>query len=380
VINQFLFSLSNLFSKQLKSKKNMKKFLAIKKMIIVTACVGGFISCEKEPQLTNESTPGTVFRKPSGGGGGGGTGSPASFSGQATAIKANVLDIVTTLSETSPLPSAGGAEECNLLVGSVPNVLTAKVLHAACVGQGDRSRAEAAVADLDLFCGYNSISAAFIMSRAQAMCGPSVTGSSQIIGLTVNGKSIYCDGTPNQTILCIGGKIVLNEQSSSVSGGYGAITVTAIHIMINGVADIVVSKSHADINCPKGSILCSGGDFMTGGGWITGTPGGAKGNFGVAGGIKNGAYWGHLTYNDHNSGGPKIKANAITGYEVVNATTRKIKGLCEVDGSGSYVFSVTIADNGEPGSNDTFNLSVANGYNASGVLGGGNIQLHMPCK
>src|SRR5436309_12886907 len=56
-------------------------------------------------------------------------------------------------------------------------------------------------------------------------------------------------------------------------------------------------------------------DFVTGGGWIVGTPTGAKGNFGVAGGMKNGALWGHLNYIDHStSPGMHIKHTAVTGY------------------------------------------------------------------
>ena len=42
---------------------------------------------------------------------------------------------------------------------------------------------------------------------------------------------------------------------------------------------------------------------------------------------------------------------------------------------------VDVADNGEPGVNvDTFAITLSNGYSASGKLGGGNIQLHMPCR
>src|SRR5260221_14373298 len=45
-------------------------------------------------------------------------------------------------------------------------------------------------------------------------------------------------------------------------------------------------------------------DFVTGGGWILHN--GAHGNFGVAGGVKNGAFWGHPEYNDP-AGSPPIK-------------------------------------------------------------------------
>jgi len=125
--------------------------------------------------------------------------------------------------------------------------------------------------------------------------------------------------------------------------------------------------------------VCGGGDFVTGGGWITGTPSGAKGTFGVAGGIKNGGFWGHLTYHDHGAGGPSVKGTGVTGYTVVSTTARRITGNCEINGQGSFSYTVVVADNGEPGRNDTFDLSLSNGYHASGTLTGGNIQLHKPC-
>src|SRR2546428_13040189 len=43
-------------------------------------------------------------------------------------------------------------------------------------------------------------------------------------------------------------------------------------------------------------------DFVTGGGFIVFTNGGDHGNFGVAGGCKDGFLWGHLEYVDHGSG------------------------------------------------------------------------------
>jgi hypothetical protein len=344
-----------------------------------------FSACRKETmtplQSEEEGELTTLSAKPSGGGGSGGTAKKNNlYSGQATAIRANVLGIQTVLSETQPLPQTGGAEENNLLVASVPNLLTARVLHAATIGQGDRSRSEASVADLNLTVAGNTISAGFLMARASALCGPVLAGSSELVGLNINGQVIQVSGSPNQTIqLPLGGKVVINEQSSSTNGGYGAITVTALHVIIDGVADVIISRAHADIKCPSGPPLCNGGDFITGGGWITGTPSTAKGNFGIAGGIKNGAYWGHLTYIDHANQSPKVKATAITNYIVVNNTTRRIEGNCEIDGQSGYTFIAIVSDNGEPGTNDAFSLALSNGYTASGTLNGGNIQLHKPC-
>jgi hypothetical protein len=313
-------------------------------------------------------------------------GSPAthatSFSGRATVVQATLLNLPpVVLVDAGPLPPEGGAAEKSLVDASVPGLLTAEVLHATTVGQGNASRSEASVANLTLTVAGNTISASFLQSRATAMCtdnGPTASGNSEIATLTVNGQSITVSGEPNQTIPLLGaGVVIINEQTSTRPGD---ITVNALHVKVDGIADVVISSAHADIMCAAGPPPpgCSGGDFVTGGGWITGTPSGAKGNFGVAGGIKQGAFWGHLVYNDHGPNGPKVKGTGVTAYGVVNATTRHIEGTAEVNGQSGFTYQVDVADNGEPGRNDTFALSVSNGYSAKGFLGGGNIQLHAP--
>jgi hypothetical protein len=305
--------------------------------------------------------------------------SRTTFSGQATVVRANALGVSTVVSDTGPLPPSGGALEASLLSASVPGLLTAEVAHASTIGQGDRSRSEASVADLTLTVGGNTIMADFLMARTTAVCGPggaSASGSSEIVGLVVNGQSIAVTGEPNQTISLPNGRVVIDEQTSS---GQGDITVNALHVVVNGIADVIVSSAHADVTC-HGQPKCEGGDFVTGGGWITGTPSGAKGTFGVAGGIKNGAFWGHLTYIDHGAGGPKVKGTGVTAYAVVDTTTRHIEGTAEINGQGGFTYQVDVSDNGEPGRNDTFVIRLSNGYVASGTLAGGNIQLHTPCR
>jgi hypothetical protein len=121
-------------------------------------------------------------------------------------------------------------------------------------------------------------------------------------------------------------------------------------------------------------------DFVTGGGWIVATPSGAKGNFGVGGGVKNGAFWGHLNYLDHGSG-MHVKATSITGYVFVDDRTRDICGTYETNTGDSGYFRVRVTDNGEPGRDDLFGIKLQSGYFAYGDLGGpgpggGNIQLH----
>ncbi|HYS21061.1 MAG TPA: post-COAP-1 domain-containing protein, partial [Gemmatimonadales bacterium] len=172
----------------------------------------------------------------------------------------------------------------------------------------------------------------------------------------------------------------------SASGNQASITVNALHVTafdpVTGqtLADVVISSSHADISC--GACTPPVGDFVTGGGWITGTPSGSRANFGVAGGIKNGGLWGHLTYIDHGPNGFKVKGTGVTSYEVTGPTSRRIKGTAEVDGVGGYTYIVDVTDNGEPGRNDTFAITLSNTYSASGFLAGGNIKLHgepSPC-
>lgn len=311
---------------------------------------------------------------------------PTRFSGQATVVRASVLGVETELVNAGPLPPEGGAAEDTLLEAEVPGLLTAQILHASTVGQGRRSESEASAANLSLTAGGNTVSAGLLMARARAEChggNASVSGSSEIASLVINGKTITVSGEPNQTIDLPNGRVVINEQMVFVDGGFGDIEVNALHVTIlnpldgSVLVDVVVSSAHADIQCAEPAP--PHGDFVTGGGWITGTPTGTKANFGVAGGIKNNALWGHLTYIDHGAR-MKVKGASITGYFIVGdpatSTTRRIEGAAEINQQGGFTFVVEVSDNGEPGRDDTFSIRLSNGYQASGQLGGGNIQLH----
>src|SRR5712691_1420684 len=303
-----------------------------------------------------------------------------SYSGRATVLQATVLGLPVVLADAGSLPPSGGAQEASLLNASVLGLLTAEVLHASTVGQGNASRSEASVAELSLTVAGNTISAGLLQARASAVCGyggATATGSSNITALSVNGQTVTIAGTPNQRVPLPVGEVIINEQTSN---GAGDITVNALHIKVPGVADVIVSSAHADITCQPAPPppVCTGADFATGGGWITGTPSGAKANFGVAGGIKQGQFWGQLTYIDHGPNGPRVKGTGVTVYKVVNPTTRHIEGTAQVNGQDGFTYQVDVADNGEPGRSDTFTLQLSGGYGASGTLAGGNIQLHVP--
>jgi hypothetical protein len=303
------------------------------------------------------------------------------YSGRATVVQATVLGQSLTLVEAGPLPSTGGADEKSLLEANVPGVLTAEVLHASTIAQGSKSSSEASVAEVSVTAGDNRISAGFLMARAEAKCtggNASVSGSSEIARLVINDQTIVVSGAPNQTITLPNGRVIINEQQS----GSGDITVNALHVVVDGIADVVVASTHADIGCPTTPppppATCP--DFITGGGWIEGTPSGARANFAVAGGVKSGAFWGHLNYIDHGPNGPKVKGTGVTGYGVVDATARWIEGTAEIDGQPGYTYRVVVRDAGEPGRADTFDLHLSNTYAATGQLPGGNLQLHNSCS
>ena len=146
-------------------------------------------------------------------------------------------------------------------------------------------------------------------------------------------------------------------------------------------------------------------DFLTGGGFII--VDGAKANFGVGGGCKNGtATWGHLEYIDHGSG-LNVHGTSITAYiEVESGYNSKgkpigIRGICgkaRTNLYGNVDFLVRARDAGEPGVNDEFDIRLTQpqGNPPVNVIvysteffnfphklndgngGGGNIQLHGP--
>ncbi len=300
------------------------------------------------------------------------------FSGRAIAVRATVLGLTTALSDTGPLPESGGSREASLLAVDAGG-LSAEVLHASTVGQGDRARSEASVANVSLTLGGNTLSADFLSSEATATCGdqgPTVSGQSQIVNLAINGLPVIIAGPPNQTVDLPNGRVVINEQAGGTSGRTGEITVNALHIVVTGIADIVVASAHADISC--GLKICdASSEFVTGGGWIMG-PSGARANFAVAGGKQPG--WGHLMYIDHGPAGLKVKGTSVTAYASLGGTARRIEGTAELNGQPGYTYSADVADNGEPGRMDTFALRLSSGYVASGMLEGGNLQLHNPCR
>ncbi len=332
------------------------------------------------------------------------------YSGQAYVVQASVLGKqLPRIADTGDLASTGGAQEASLLtvpplsLGSTGSFNGAEVAHATTVGQGNASRSEASVASLSMTVADTTITADFLMSRAAAQCSgssPSVSGSSELANLSIpslnGGQPIIVTGAPNQTIVVPpnAGTVVINEQSSSVSGQSGSMDVNALHVTITNpaggapLADVIVSHAHADITCPTSpsqppACGATPADFVTGGGWIVSpTDPNAKANFAVAGGVKNG-FWGHLLYIDHGNG-MRAKGTGVSSYNFYRdfgSNGRQILGSADVSGTAES-YEADIADNGEPGHGvDQFQLSLNGALVApAALLSGGNIQLHKACQ
>jgi hypothetical protein len=231
-----------------------------------------------------------------------------------------------------------------------------------------------------------TLHADFISSESVAICKQnghvSVSASVDIEGLVVNGLKINVNGRPNQILPIPDGQIIINQQTSSVSGSSGDMTVVALQIQMTNCLSGPVCSSHADISCagspPPPPSECG---KLTGGGWIVGTPSGAKGTFAVSGGIRRGQFWGHLNYIDHGTG-MHVTSTAVTGFmtDPSDSDCRDITYNVSIDGVPGTAY-VVACDKGEPGINDSFSITLSNGYSASGDLGGsrpggGNIQLH----
>src|SRR5438093_7947351 len=254
--------------------------------------------------------------------------STTTFGGQATAVRATVAaagSVVgrVSLADTGPADPSGDARDATVLeypINGAPEptngALTAEVFHAAVVAGGNTSSAEASIADFKLSTAGQSIGADFLMSRASATCDggrATTTGSSELAALAVNNENVIVTGAENETILLPNGlgEVVINEHKTAKQGD---ITVNALHIVIVGGTDVVVSSAHAAIACGSTPPPPCAPNFVTGGGWIT-TSTGSRANFAVAGGIKNGAFWGHLSYIDHRSSAMKVKGTGGTAYD-----------------------------------------------------------------
>ena len=171
-------------------------------------------------------------------------GDAQTVTGQARAVQATVLGSQTVLSDTGALTGGDDARQASQVTGAVPSVLTAEALHATTIGSPDEAASEASLAGLAVTVAGNGITAGFVMARAAAILGGAGAGDTDIDALSINGAPITVTGQPNQTIPLLRGRVIINEQQPLFPSG---MTVNALHIVIDGVADVVIASATAGI-------------------------------------------------------------------------------------------------------------------------------------
>ena len=358
------------------------------------------------------------------------------FSGQATAVKGSILGLPVNsvfpctpassnfcIVDTGPLTATqalqGGANEASLLcypsgtncaitspLGDPTNgAVSARVLHAAVIAGGNRSRAEASVANLALKIGAVSVSADFLSANATAKCTDgkvSLSGSSEIVGLVIGTQPIVVSETPNfdvvaalppevRQLLPPGTQIIINKQSTGPNGSGGQqIDVTALYVNVPGVAELFIADAHADITCAALPQCPGKNAFVTSGGFIETDS--DKQHFAAAG--RNQMTWGHVLYRDTVTGySLHIKNPSGLVYDSFATLTKDAlkQGfhtdlLDESKFQGGAILTwdqgnskVLLVDEGEPGRSDYFEIIAGPDATTGGLLAGGNIQMHGKC-
>ena len=300
------------------------------------------------------------------------------YSGRATAVRT----AVSAHADTGELAATGGNLDAGELSAGVPGAVAVDTLHASTIGQAEYVHSEASVGSMAMAEGLNTIAADLVMSRAEAQNqGGWVirSGRSHVDGLLVNGLPVVVTGDPNQTVPLVGGQLVINEQSQGSTGGIESITVTALHLTV-GDTDIAIGTSRAGLKLPAVAQGCSAtADFTTGGGWIVPAEQALRASFGFVGGLRDGAFHGHLVFKNHQTQ-DRVKGD-VTLYIVGTGTERFMFGQGQVNGQPGQ-FEMEVSDAAEPGASDRFTIRYSSQQGmggASGTLGGGNIQLHPGC-
>lgn len=177
------------------------------------------------------------------------TTSGTGVTGRATAAQVTLLGLLGTATSASlvstGISSVNAESDLGQASGGIWSVLSAEVPSVATYSYPDQVDSQASLGNLALTVAGVSIAVDSAVAEASQALGAAGSGTSYIGNLTVNGQPILVSGAANQTIAVPGGQVVLNEQSLSSSGG---AVVNAIHLTINGVADVVVASAAAAIS------------------------------------------------------------------------------------------------------------------------------------
>jgi hypothetical protein len=167
--------------------------------------------------------------------------------GQARAVQATIVypagSETSILADTGTLGATDDARNASATSGVVPSLLTSGVMHAATVGGPEQVTSEASVADLNITIAGLAVRAEFAMARTRATLNGKPAPSTEIRGLTIDGVPVDVSGEANQTVPLGIGRIVINEQQTSA----GTSAVTALRVVVDGMADVVVAAASASV-------------------------------------------------------------------------------------------------------------------------------------
>jgi hypothetical protein len=168
------------------------------------------------------------------------------YSGQARPLSITAFGVSASIGDTGQLPTTGGSRSASLTNVNLLGLVSVGLLQGTTSGSGDQSTSQASLATVSI--PIAGLEADVVESQTTAQCNgatPSVSGSSELLNVTVLGMPITAP-MPNVTLTLPGGiSVILNEQTSS---GPGSITVNAIHVTGPGT-DIVVASAESDITC-----------------------------------------------------------------------------------------------------------------------------------
>jgi hypothetical protein len=171
--------------------------------------------------------------------------SAQAVTGHARAVRATVgeapTSVTTALADTGPLGGPQDARDASLLAWTIPALLTGEGLHATTIARDERVDSAASLGNLALSIAGTTITADFVLASATAAAEPAVAGHAVVEGLRVNGLPILATGEPNQRIDVPGGYLLINEQRRAP----GSASVNALHLIITGVADVVIASATA---------------------------------------------------------------------------------------------------------------------------------------
>lgn len=197
------------------------------------------------------------------------------------------------------------------------------------------------------------------------------------------------------TVRDAAGNPIPNAPATWSSAGAGAVTFGETLTKADGTVDGAVLSSTGGTQTITVTAGAAGSATVT---WLglpgtpnpTNTPGAASGGGWFDNPNKRHfAFWGEydagdaaasgeMTFDDRS--GTKARAASITSFAIAG-TKVTIAGTATVNGAAGYSFTIEAVDNGEPGVNDTFKITLTKdadplwSYSSSGTLGGGNIQV-----